>query len=53
MRNLYDRDTYEQATETTWVELNETPGAVTRRLIGSFLRTLAVEEYYDTALSDD
>ncbi len=52
-QNRYDRDTYEQATETTWAELNETPGAVTRRLIGSFLRTLAVEEYYDTALNDD
>jgi hypothetical protein len=52
-RNRYDRDTYEQATETTWAELNETPGAVTRRLVGSFLRTLAAEEYFDTALSDD
>ena len=53
MRNLYDRDTYEQATETTWAELNETPGTVTRRLVGSFLRTLAVEEYYGTALNDN
>lgn len=52
-RNRYDRDAYEQATETTWAELNETPGAVTRRLVGSFLRTLAAEEYFDTALSDD
>lgn len=52
MKNLYDRDTYEQATETTWAELNEGPGAVTRRLAGSFLRTLAVEEFYDIALSD-
>ncbi|MFK0280871.1 helix-turn-helix domain-containing protein [Streptomyces sp. NPDC090499] len=52
-RNRYDRDTYEQATETTWAELNETAGAVTRRLVGSFLRTLAAEEYFDTALSDD
>jgi hypothetical protein len=43
----YDRDDYQQSTGTTWAELNETPGAVIRRLVGPLLRSLAVENRYD------
>lgn len=31
----YNQDTYTAATEVTWAELNQTPGAITRRLIGA------------------
>lgn len=48
----YDRDTYTAATATTWAELNQTPGAITRRLIGPLLRALDTESYYSLALTD-
>lgn len=48
----YDRDDYRQVTGTTWAELNEAPGAITRRLLGPLLRSLAVEHRYDKLLND-
>ncbi|MEV0163823.1 hypothetical protein [Nonomuraea fuscirosea] len=48
----YDRDSYTATTAATWAELNQRPGAITRRLIGAFLRALATESYYSSALTD-
>ena len=39
----YSRDDYSQATATTWAELNNAPGAITGRLVGSLLRSLGTE----------
>lgn len=48
----YDQDAYQEATGTTWAELNDAPGAITRRLVGPFLRALASEERFADALAD-
>ena len=48
----YNQDTYSAATSVTWAELGQARGAVTRRLIGSLLRTLGTESYHDTILID-
>jgi hypothetical protein len=48
----YDRDTYRATTAATWAELNQAPGAITRRLVGPFLRALETEGYYSKVLSD-
>jgi hypothetical protein len=41
----FDRDEYVRAAGTTWAELNEAPGAVTRRPLGPLLRSLGVENH--------
>ncbi|MFD8026777.1 helix-turn-helix domain-containing protein [Streptomyces lavendulae] len=48
----YDADIYAETTTATWAELTTTPGAITRRLTGSLLRALGVEQHFDKALSD-
>lgn len=48
----YDADDYAETTSTSWAELVNAPGAITRRLIGPLLRSLAVEQRYDTILSN-
>lgn len=48
----YDRDTYRATTAATRAELNQAPGAITRRLVGPFLRALETEGYYSEVLSD-
>ncbi|QKW36246.1 ATP-binding protein [Actinomadura sp. NAK00032] len=48
----YDRDTYSVSTATTWAELNQSPGAITRRLTGPLLRALGTESSYSSALTD-
>jgi hypothetical protein len=48
----YDADAYAETTSTSWAELVNAPGAITRRLIGPLLRSLAIEQRYDTILSD-
>lgn len=50
--DAYDRHTYTAATAATWAELNQTPGAITRRLIGPLLRALGTESRYPAALTD-
>ncbi|MFF5264589.1 helix-turn-helix domain-containing protein [Actinomadura viridis] len=47
----YDRETYTATTATTWAELDQTPGAITRRLVGPLLRALGTESHYHTALT--
>lgn len=42
-RARYNEDTYAEATSASWAELTKAPGAVTRRLVGPFLRTFEAE----------
>lgn len=42
----YDRDTYEQLTESTTVELVEHPESVTERLVAKLLRGLVIDNRY-------
>jgi hypothetical protein len=46
----HDRETYTAA--ATRAELDQAPGAITRRLLGPLLRALAVESHYGSALTD-
>jgi hypothetical protein len=48
----YDADAYTEATSASWAELSSTPGAVTTRLIGPLLRSLAMDSRYASILSD-
>lgn len=48
----FDEDTYALATEATWAELNNTPGAITQRLAGRFVRALGVEPRHQSLLND-
>ncbi len=48
----YSADTYEETTGVTLAELNDAPGAVTRRLLGPLLRSLGSEEEFAKALND-
>ncbi|MFJ9521869.1 helix-turn-helix domain-containing protein [Kitasatospora sp. NPDC101801] len=48
----YSADTYEETTGVTLAELNDAPGAVTRRLLGPLLRSLGSEEVFTNALND-
>ncbi|MFJ9127819.1 helix-turn-helix domain-containing protein [Streptomyces sp. NPDC102340] len=48
----YSADTYEESTGATLAELQDAPGAVTRRLLGPLLRSLGSEELFTKALTD-
>ncbi|WP_395107598.1 helix-turn-helix domain-containing protein [Actinomadura sp. SCN-SB] len=48
----YDRDIYTAATAATRAELNQAPGAITRRLVGPLLRALDTESNHMSALTD-
>lgn len=51
-RARYDEDSYTETTSVSWAELDNRPGAVTRRLIGPFLRTFDAEQDYAAILND-
>lgn len=48
----YSADSYEESTGATLAELRDTPGTVTRRLLGPLLRSLGSEEAFSKALTD-
>ncbi|MGW1871469.1 AlbA family DNA-binding domain-containing protein [Streptomyces mauvecolor] len=47
----YSADSYQEATGTTWAELDTAPGAIASRLVGPLLRGLGAEHHFDHALS--
>lgn len=47
-----DQDIYTETTTVSWAELNQTPGAITRRLLGPFLRSFEAEQSYADLLTD-
>jgi hypothetical protein len=51
-RARYDQVTYTETTTVSWAELNNTPGAITRRLLGPFLRSFEAEQGYAALLTD-
>lgn len=51
-RARYDEASYTQMTSVSWAELNNAPGAATRRLVGSFLRSFDAEADYAAVLND-
>lgn len=47
-----DEDTYSRTCAVSLLELQQTPGATAKKLLGRLLRTLAVEDRYDLSLAD-